>query len=135
MSTYNADRRKMLRATVLFGLVVAGCQKKEEMPGAPQSPAEPAPGTLPPGPSGAAPGADATPQTGGSEGAASAGAGQGAAAPGGKISQAQAQYQNMPKGDQKCAGCMHFVAESNTCKVVEGTVSPEGWCMLWAKKA
>lgn len=121
MSTYNPDRRKVLRASALLGLALAGCQKKDEMPGSP--PGEPAPGTPPP-----APEAGGTPQGGGPEGAASAGAA-------GKMSQAQAQYQNRPKGDQKCAGCMHFVAESNTCKVVEGTVSPEGWCMLWAKKA
>jgi hypothetical protein len=135
MSTHNPDRRKALRTAAMLGLVLAGCQKKEEMPGAPQSPSEPAPGTPPPGPSGSAPGAGATPQTGGSEGAASAGAGQGTDLPRvAKISQAQAQYQNMPKGDQNCANCMHFVSP-DSCKLVEGKISPEGWCMLWAKKA
>ena len=52
----------------------------------------------------------------------------------GKISKAQAKYQNQPKGGQKCAGCMHFIPGSNTCKVVEGAISPDGWCMLWVKK-
>lgn len=52
-----------------------------------------------------------------------------------KVAQAIVQYQPQPKGDQKCSGCMHFIAESNTCKVVEGQISPEGWCTLWAKKA
>jgi hypothetical protein len=56
-------------------------------------------------------------------------------APSGKISKAQAKYQDQPKGDQSCANCMHFIAESSTCKVVEGKVSPNGWSMLWAKKA
>ncbi len=51
----------------------------------------------------------------------------------GKLSQVQAQYQDKPKGDQKCANCMHFVAP-NSCKVVDGTISPDGWCMLWVKK-
>jgi len=51
----------------------------------------------------------------------------------GKLSQVQAQYQDKPKGDQKCANCMHFVAP-NSCKVVDGTISPDGWCTLWVKK-
>ncbi len=50
-----------------------------------------------------------------------------------KVSQTQAQYQGQPKGDQKCGNCLNFVAGSNTCKVVEGQVSPDGWCMFWAK--
>jgi len=29
---------------------------------------------------------------------------------------------------------MNFIAESNTCKLVEGQISPDGWCVLWAKK-
>ena len=32
-----------------------------------------------------------------------------------------------------CGNCLNFVAGSNTCKVVEGQVSPEGWCIFWAK--
>ncbi len=52
-----------------------------------------------------------------------------------KASQASVQYQLQPKGEQKCANCMHFVAESNTCKLVEGEISPEAWCVLWAKTA
>lgn len=53
----------------------------------------------------------------------------------GKSSQASVQYQSQPKGDQQCAGCLHFMADSNTCKVVEGTVSPDGWCAVWTPKA
>lgn len=52
-----------------------------------------------------------------------------------KVSQASVQYQTQPKGEQKCGLCQHFIAESNTCKLVEGQISPEGWCTLWAKKA
>ncbi|WP_153130354.1 hypothetical protein [Dechloromonas hortensis] len=52
-----------------------------------------------------------------------------------KTPQAAVQYQTKPKGEQKCALCMHFISESGTCKVVEGKISPEGWCTLWAKKA
>lgn len=52
-----------------------------------------------------------------------------------KSSQASVQYQAQPKGEQKCGNCMHFIAESNTCKRVDGTVSPEGWCIIWANAA
>lgn len=52
-----------------------------------------------------------------------------------KVSQASVQYQSQPKGEQKCDGCLHFIAESNTCKLVEGQISPDGWCALWAQKA
>lgn len=57
------------------------------------------------------------------------------AAPAKKVPQASVQYQAKPKGEQKCSNCINFIAESNTCKLVEGNVSPEGWCMLWVKKA
>lgn len=53
----------------------------------------------------------------------------------GKVPQASVQYQTQPKGEQKCGECLHFIVESNTCKLVAGQVSPEGWCSLWAKRA
>jgi hypothetical protein len=53
----------------------------------------------------------------------------------GKMTQASVQYQAQPQGEQRCDGCMHFIAGSNTCKLVDGQISPEGWCSLWAKKA
>lgn len=52
-----------------------------------------------------------------------------------KVTQASVQYQTQPKGEQKCSACQHFMAESQTCKLVEGQISPEGWCTLWLKKA
>ena len=51
-----------------------------------------------------------------------------------KVSQASVQYQTQPKGEQKCSECLHFIAESNTCKLVEGQISPDGWCALWSRK-
>lgn len=51
-----------------------------------------------------------------------------------KVPQASVQYQTQPKGEQKCSGCANFIAESNTCKLVEGQISPDGWCTLWTKK-
>ena len=44
-----------------------------------------------------------------------------------KASQAEAKYQDMPKGQQRCAGCVHFQPPSG-CSVVRGTISPNGWC-------
>ncbi len=52
-----------------------------------------------------------------------------------KVSQASVQYQSQPKGELKCGDCTNFIAGSNTCKLVDGQVSPGGWCVLWAKKA
>lgn len=52
-----------------------------------------------------------------------------------KLAKTVVQYQSQPKGAQQCALCQHFVAESNTCRLVEGPISPTGWCVLWVKKA
>jgi hypothetical protein len=51
-----------------------------------------------------------------------------------KVTQSTVQYQPKPKGEQKCALCTNFIPESNTCKLVEGKISPDGWCTLWVKK-
>jgi len=50
-----------------------------------------------------------------------------------KVSKDQAKYQDKPKGDQRCDGCIQFVAPDG-CKVVDGKISPAGWCMLYAAK-
>ena len=130
MSTCNPERRTLLRGAALLALTVVSCQKKDESP-AQQTPAPEATALTPP-----APGADGATQGGPAAGAPSGSTPEkSTTAPGGTLSQAQAQYQDQPKGDQSCANCMHFVAESSTCKVVEGKVSPNGWSMLWARKA
>ena len=70
----------------------------------------------------------------------------------GKISQAAAQYQDVPKNGQMCGMCKFFIAPGGqagggmmgggmgpgmmatpgTCQVVEGSISPRGWCVLYA---
>jgi hypothetical protein len=50
-----------------------------------------------------------------------------------KISRATANYQDTPKGDQRCESCANF-QPPNACKFVEGYVSPNGWCQLFVKK-
>lgn len=52
-----------------------------------------------------------------------------------KVKKEAVQYQEQAKGDQKCGLCLHFQPESNSCKLVEGQISPDGWCILWTKKA
>lgn len=49
-----------------------------------------------------------------------------------KFSQQQVQYQNEPSGDQRCETCRHFISAKNECQLVEGEISPQGWCTIWA---
>jgi len=51
-----------------------------------------------------------------------------------KVSQKIVKYQDTPKGGQSCESCVQFEAPS-TCKTVDGTVSAQGWCMVYAKKS
>ncbi len=53
---------------------------------------------------------------------------------GSKFSQAMAKYQPTPKGASRCDGCTQFQAP-DACKVVDGKISPSGWCLLYAKKS
>ena len=50
-----------------------------------------------------------------------------------KMSQKAVGYQEAPKGDQNCANCVLFEAPS-ACKNVDGAISPQGWCNIWAAK-
>jgi hypothetical protein len=52
----------------------------------------------------------------------------------GKMPKAQAKYQDQAKSGQRCSGCIHFIP-AGQCKVVEGTINPNGWCALYAPKA
>ena len=51
-----------------------------------------------------------------------------------KSSKSDVVYQDSPKGNQQCDGCRQFIPP-NACKLVEGVISPSGWCKMWAKKA
>ena len=51
-----------------------------------------------------------------------------------KIAQTAVKYQTTPgKEGHQCDGCAQFIAP-NSCKVVDGEISPTGWCILWVKK-
>jgi hypothetical protein len=51
-----------------------------------------------------------------------------------KMAQTAVAYQATPKGDQQCGNCSLFQAPSS-CTLVDGTISPSGWCKFWVKKA
>jgi uncharacterized membrane protein YgcG len=49
-----------------------------------------------------------------------------------KVSKRSARYQDSPKGSQQCSGCTHF--RGGTCEIVEGQISPNGWCRHFKAK-
>jgi hypothetical protein len=48
-----------------------------------------------------------------------------------KIAPAMVQYQETPKDGNKCSSCVNWEAP-NSCKIVSGKISPEGWCIAYA---
>ena len=50
-----------------------------------------------------------------------------------KVSQKIVKYQDTPKGELRCDNCALFEAPSS-CKTVDGTIAPQGWCAVYAKK-
>ncbi len=57
-----------------------------------------------------------------------------------KGSQSQFKYQGTPKDGHKCSQCTFYIAGSSakangTCKIVDGSISPNGWCTAWAAKS
>ena len=51
-----------------------------------------------------------------------------------KFTQQQAHYQAIPKSGQRCRDCALYQAPTS-CQVVEGQVSPAGWCILYQAKS
>jgi hypothetical protein len=49
-----------------------------------------------------------------------------------KASKEAMKYQDKPNGDKQCSNCAQFTAP-NGCKVVDGTISPQGYCIVWVK--
>ncbi len=48
-----------------------------------------------------------------------------------KTPQVLVKYQATPKDGNACKSCLHFIAETNECKTVEGSIDPEGWCNIY----
>ncbi len=51
-----------------------------------------------------------------------------------KLAQSAVQYQNKPKGEQRCNVCVNWVPP-NSCKIVAGNINPIGWCVAFAPKS
>ncbi len=51
-----------------------------------------------------------------------------------KMAQTAAGYQTSPKDGKSCKECALFIAPSS-CKLVDGTISPSGWCRFFVKKS
>jgi hypothetical protein len=47
-----------------------------------------------------------------------------------KLSQRAVAYQDHPDGDKRCEKCAQF-QPPNACKIVDGTVSPQGYCRFF----
>jgi len=47
-----------------------------------------------------------------------------------KISQAAVAYQDHPVGDKRCGKCLQF-QPPDSCKMVDGTISPQGFCRIF----
>jgi hypothetical protein len=50
-----------------------------------------------------------------------------------KISKVAVNYQDHPDGDKRCDKCVQF-QPPDACKVVEGSVSPQGSCRIFMLK-
>lgn len=56
-----------------------------------------------------------------------------AAMAGSKIAGKSVKYQDVPKGKSRCDNCRQWQAPAS-CKLVDGVISPSGWCMIYAPK-
>jgi hypothetical protein len=57
-----------------------------------------------------------------------------------KASQASMHYQSTPNGDMHCAICRFFIAgkdaaSAGSCQIVDGSISPNGYCMAYSAKS
>ena len=50
-----------------------------------------------------------------------------------KVSPKTVSYQPSPKGNQRCDGCQNFQSPAS-CKLVDGAISPSGWCTLFSAR-
>jgi hypothetical protein len=51
-----------------------------------------------------------------------------------KMNQVAAGYQDSPKNGQNCSSCALF-KQPSSCTLVDGTISPNGWCRFYSKKS
>ncbi len=56
-----------------------------------------------------------------------------------KSSQASMHYQSTPSDGKQCSGCNFFIpgssaSASGTCKIVDGSIAPTGYCIAYNAK-
>jgi hypothetical protein len=51
-----------------------------------------------------------------------------------KVPKQSVSYRETPNSGNACSACGNFVAPS-ACTLVEGSISPDGWCGLFKAKA
>lgn len=56
-----------------------------------------------------------------------------------KASQASMRYQSTPNGNMHCSLCKFFISgqdaqSSGTCQIVDGSISPNGYCIGFTQK-
>lgn len=56
-----------------------------------------------------------------------------------KGSKSQFKYQTTPNDGHQCSGCSFFIpgkskTAAGTCKLVDGSISPSGWCEAYTPK-
>lgn len=49
-----------------------------------------------------------------------------------QLTKAAARYQDHPSRDESCASCPYLIAPAG-CVVVEGEISPNGWCPMYTQ--
>jgi hypothetical protein len=55
----------------------------------------------------------------------------------GNASKQDFSYQDHPKNGKSCATCTAFISAesgSGTCRIVEGSVTPNSWCMAYSER-
>lgn len=58
----------------------------------------------------------------------------GAAAAANKLAQRTVNYQDKPRGRAQCDNCAQWQPPA-ACKLVDGAISPAGWCSVYAPKS
>lgn len=51
-----------------------------------------------------------------------------------KMTEQAAAYVDISKTDQQCSNCALFI-EPSSCRLVDGKISPKGYCKFYAKKS
>jgi hypothetical protein len=49
-----------------------------------------------------------------------------------RLTKIAAHYQEQPKSDESCGSCPYFTLPKG-CVVVEGDISPNGWCPMYTR--